>query len=117
MRRLSRHIGATVFSAITVALLVVVGVDAIAAIIDEAGAVQRNYYFSDALIYVATKLPSTIYEYIPFSSLIGCLFGLGVLATNSEVIVMRASGVSLLRIVYFVIKPVLLFVLISTAVG
>ena len=39
MRRLSRHIGATVFSAITVALLVVVGVDAIAAIIDEAGAV------------------------------------------------------------------------------
>ena len=117
MRRLSRHIGATVFSAITVALLVVVGVDAIAAIIDEAGAVQRNYYFSDALIYVATKLPSTINEYIPFSSLIGCLFGLGVLATNSEVIVMRASGVSLLRIVYFVIKPVLLFVLISTAVG
>ncbi len=117
MRRLSRHIGATVFSAITVALLVVVGVDAISAIIDEAGAVQRNYYFSDALIYVATKLPSTIYEYIPFASLIGCLFGLGMLATNSEVIVMRASGVSLLRIVFFVIRPVLLFVLLAAAIG
>jgi len=117
MRRLSRHVGTTVFAAITVALFVVVGVDAIAAIIDEAGDVQRNYHFSDALIYVATKLPSTIYEYIPFSSLIGCLFGLGMLATNSEVIVMRASGVSLLRIVYFVLKPVMLFVIISTAVG
>ena len=117
MRRLSRHVGTTVFAAITVALLVVVGVDAIAAIIDEAGDVQRNYHFSDALIYVATKLPSTVYEYIPFSALIGCLFGLGLLATNSEVIVMRASGVSLLRIVYFVLKPVMLFVIISTAVG
>ena len=117
MRRLSRYVGTTVFAAITVALLLVVGVDAIAAIIDEAGDVQRNYHFSDALIYVATKLPSTIYEYIPFSSLIGCLFGLGLLATNSEVIVMRASGVSLLRIVYFVLKPVMLFVIISTAVG
>ena len=117
MRRLSRHVGTTDFAAITVALFVVVGVDAIAAIIDEAGDIQRNYRFSDALIYVATKLPSTIYEYIPFSSLIGCLFGLGMLATNSEVIVMRASGVSLLRIVYFVLKPVMLFVIISTAVG
>ena len=117
MRRLSRHIGITVFSSIAVALVVVVGLDAVAAIIDEAGAVKGNYHFFDTLIYVATKLPSTVYEYIPFSSLIGCLLGLGLLATNSEVIVMRASGVSLLRIVYFVIKPVLLFVLISTAVG
>lgn len=117
MRRLSRHVGVTVFSAIALALVVVVGLDALAAIIDEAGAVKRNYHFSDALIYVATKLPSTVYEYIPFSSLIGCLLGLGLLANNSEVIVMRASGVSLLRIVYFVVKPVLLFVLISTAVG
>jgi lipopolysaccharide export system permease protein len=39
------------------------------------------------------------------------------LATNSEVIVMRASGVSLLRIVFFVIRPVLLFVLLAAAIG
>ena len=117
MRRLSRLVGTTIFFSITVALLILVGLDVVAAIIDEAGAVKNNYYFSDALIYVGTTLPSTIYEYIPFSSLIGCLFGLGLLASSSEVIVMRASGVSLLRIVYFVIKPVLLFVLLAAAIG
>mgnify|MGYP001085426040 CR=1 FL=1 len=117
MRRLSRHVGINILVAIAMALLVLVGLDVIAAIIDEAGATRNNYHFSDALIYVGTKLPSTIYEYIPFASLIGCLFGLGILATNSEVIVMRASGVSLLRIVFFVIRPVLLFVLLAAAIG
>lgn len=117
MRRLSRHVGSNIFFAIAMALLVLVGLDVLAAIIDEAGDTRHNYHFGDALIYVGTKLPSTIYEYIPFASLIGCLFGLGMLATNSEVIVMRASGVSLLRIVFFVIRPVLLFVLLAAAIG
>ena len=54
---------------------------------------------------------------MPFASLIGCLIGLGLLAANSEVIVMRAAGVSPMRIVGFVIKPVLLFILLSMAIG
>jgi lipopolysaccharide export system permease protein len=66
---------------------------------------------------VATKLPSTIYEYIPLASLIGCLVGLGMLATNSEVVVMRASGISLIRIVFMVFKPVVIFVLIAALIG
>ena len=77
----------------------------------------KNYQFDDVLVFVLTKLPSTIYEYIPFSALIGCLYGLGLLAGNSEVTVMRASGVSLLRIVYFVMKPVFFFIIIAVLIG
>jgi lipopolysaccharide export system permease protein len=44
--------------------------------------------------------------------LIGCLMGLGVLASQSELTVMRASGVSVLRIVWMVIRPVLVLVLV-----
>ena len=117
MRRLSRHIGSTVFSSVLVALSVIVGLDVVAEIIDQTRAIQRNYHFLDTLIYVFTKLPSTVYEYIPLSSLIGCLYGLGLLAGNSEVTVMRASGVSLVRIVYFVMKPVLVFIILSAAIG
>jgi len=117
MRRLSSHIGLTVLSAIGVSLVAVVGLDVVAGIIDEIGDIKRNYQFVDVLIYVATKLPSTIYEYVPLSSLIGCLVGLGLLANNSEVVVMRASGVSLLRIVYLVFKPVMMFVVIALLIG
>jgi len=116
-KRLSKHVGLTVFSAISIALIAVVGLDVVAGIIDQIGDIKRNYQFADVLIYVLTKLPSTIYEYIPLSSLIGCLVGLGMLATNSEVIVMRASGVSLLRIVYLVLKPVMVFILIAAVIG
>ena len=117
MSRLANHIGLTIFLAIAVSLIAIVGLDVIAAIIDQIGDIKRNYHFTDVLIYVSTKLPSTIYEYIPLSSLIGCLVGLGMLATNSEIIVMRASGISLLRIVYFVLRPVIIFVLLGTLIG
>jgi lipopolysaccharide export system permease protein len=117
LTRLSRYIGSTVFGSISITLLIVVGLDIISVLLDEVGAIQANYHFSDVLIYMVTKLPSAIYEFIPFATLIGCLFGLGVLANNSEVIVMRAAGVSLLQIVYFVIKPVLLFIVMSTIIG
>ena len=117
MRRLSWHVGVTVFGAIAVALVVLVGLDAVGAIIDESGDIRLNYLFVDVLIYVGTLLPSRIYEYIPFASLIGCLIGLGLLAGNSEVIVMRAAGVSPLRIVGFVLKPVLVFIVLAMTIG
>ena len=116
-RRLSRYIGINVFKAIMVALIAIIGLDVVAGIVDQMGDIKRNYRFIDVLVYVATKLPSTIYEYIPLASLIGCLVGLGMLATNSEVIVMRAAGISLIRIVYMVFKPVLVFVFIAALIG
>ena len=116
-KRLSGYIGVNVISAIAVALVAIVGLDVVAGIIDQMGDIKRNYQFVDVLIYTATKLPSTIYEYTPLASLIGCLVGLGMLATNSEVIVMRAAGVSQFRIVLLVFKPVLVFILIAALIG
>ena len=117
MRRLSRHVGSSVFYSIVLALLVIVGLDALTAVIDEVDAMRRNYGFSDLLIYVATTIPSRVYEYIPVACLIGCLFGLGQLANNSELIVMRTAGISTFRIVIFVLKPVLAFAFISLILG
>ena len=116
-KRLSRYIGINVFTAIMVSLIAIIGLDLVAGIVDQMGDIKRNYRFADVLIYVVTKLPSTIYEYIPLASLIGCLVGLGMLATNSEVVVMRASGISLIKIVLMVFKPVLVFVLIAALIG
>ena len=117
MRRLSWHVGSTIFGAIAVAMIVLVGLDAVGALIDETGDIRANYRFIDALIYVVTYLPSRMYEYTPFAALIGCLVGLGLLAGNSEIIVMRAAGVSPSRIVGFVLRPVMLVIAVVMAVG
>ncbi|MDG1694506.1 MAG: LPS export ABC transporter permease LptG [Porticoccaceae bacterium] len=116
-KTLSKYIGINVLSAIAVSLIAIVGLDVVAGIIDQMSDIRRNYQFVDVLIYTATKLPSTVYEYIPLASLIGCLVGLGMLATNSEVVVMRAAGVSLMRIVFLVFKPVVLFIFIAALIG
>lgn len=117
MKTLSRYVAKTVFFSIAAVLAVVVAFDVMAAIIDGVGDLGGNYAFFDVLVYVFTTLPGRIYQNIPFSALIGCLVGLGLLASNTELVVMRAAGVSLLRIVAFVLRPVILFIVLAGLLG
>lgn len=117
MRLLSRHIAGSVISAILLVLLVIVALDAIGAVYDGSGELRNNYTFIEMLKYVGLTLPARIYESIPIAALIGCLIGLGVLANNSELTVMRASGISVSRIVWCVLKPTLWLVLIGALMG
>jgi lipopolysaccharide export system permease protein len=56
-----------------------------------------NYTATQALLFVALNLPSYLFQLLPVAALIGSLLGLGNLARGSELIVMRASGVTTLR--------------------
>ncbi len=117
MRKIKSYIGRSVLASIFVVLLVITSLDAIAKLVDELGKVSGNYTMSEVLTYVLLSLPSSVYEYIPMSSLVGCLMGLGMLAATSELMVIRAAGVSLLNIIWAVMRPVLLFIAIGLLVG
>lgn len=117
MRQLSLHVGKTVFASILVVLLVVLAIDVIASVVDGLGEIRNQYRFTNVLLNTLLTLPGRIYSNIPFATLIGSLVGLGILAGNSELVVMRAAGVSLLRITGFVFKPVLLVILIGAVLG
>ncbi len=117
MKQLSRYVGTFVLGSIALVLMVVLGIDVIAALIDGLDEIRNDYRFRDVLYDIGLTLPSRIYRNIPFASLIGCLLGLGVLAGNSELVVMRAAGVSLLRISGFVARPVILVIIIGTVLG
>lgn len=117
MRLLSSYIMRSVLGAIALTLLVIVMIDVIGAINDGTGDIAKDYTFQELLIYVTLTLPARIYEYIPISSLIGCLIGLGVLANNSELVVMRAAGISVLKIVWLVLRPALILVFIGALLG
>lgn len=117
MRRVENYVGKAVFSAIVIVLLVLLGLDALSALIDESEDVSASYTFLHVLQYVGLTIPSRFYEYVPFAGLIGCLLGLGQLASSSELVVMRASGVSTGRLVWATMQPVLLLVVASAVVG
>src|SRR5512139_863332 len=56
-----------------------------------------NYSATQALLFVALNVPSYLFQLLPIAALIGALLGLGNLARGSELVVMRASGVTTLR--------------------
>ncbi|KZX60355.1 LPS export ABC transporter permease LptG [Halioglobus sp. HI00S01] len=117
MRQLDRYIGKTVLMSILLVLVVIVGLDGIAAFIDESEDVSETYTFGKVALYVLLTLPGSCYEFIPFAALIGCMLGLGQLATSSELVVMRAAGVSIGRLTWLALKPALVIALVGFVLG
>lgn len=117
MRILDRHISKTVFLAMLVVLGLVVAVDLIFSFADSLGDTNERYRASHALVYVLLGSPTTIYEMLPFAALGGALIGLGLLASNNELVVMRAAGVNTRRIIWAVMKPTLAVMLVSLVLG
>ena len=117
MRKLDRYIGSHVLLAILTVLGIIVGLALLFAFIDELGDVKGSYNTLNAAVYVLLTTPSRVYEMLPMAALIGCLIGLGTLASSSELTIMRAAGVSLGRIVLAVMKPMLLLMLIGVLIG
>ncbi len=83
-------------------LLVVMVLLAIGSFIEFVGQLddlgEGSYDMLAALQYAALKMPQLATSLLPASILIGALLGLGALASSSELIVMRAAGVSSARL-------------------
>jgi lipopolysaccharide export system permease protein len=106
-----------VLKSILLVLVIIVGLDALTAVIDEAEDISDTYTFGQVGLYIALTLPGRLYEFIPFAALIGCLIGLGQLASTSEIVVMRAAGVSVGRLVWTAMKPALLIAALGFVIG
>lgn len=117
MRYIKAYIAKAVWNAILVVLLVIVSLDAIASLVDELGDMRSGYNFAEVLYYVLLGIPANVYEYLPLSALVGCLVGLGTLANSSELVVMRAAGISVNQIVWAVFRPVFGFIILGALLG
>ncbi|KQN44018.1 LPS export ABC transporter permease LptG [Pseudomonas sp. Leaf48] len=117
MVKLDRYIGSSVFMAILAVLGIILGLATLFAFIDEMSEVSDSYTLVDVLSYVMLTAPRRLYDMLPMAALIGCLIGLGSLASNSELTIMRAAGVSIGRIVWAVMKPMLVLMLVGVLVG
>ncbi|WP_297833835.1 LPS export ABC transporter permease LptG [Pseudomonas sp.] len=117
MVKLDRYIGKSVLVAILGVLGVILGLASLFAFIDEMGDISETYTLLNAGSFVLLTAPRRVYEMLPMAALIGCLVGLGSLASSSELTIMRAAGVSIGRIVWAVMKPMLLLMIAGVLVG
>jgi lipopolysaccharide export system permease protein len=76
-----------------------------------------SYSAGDALLFTFLNLPQTAFELLPIGAMIGALMGLGNLAAGSELVITRASGVSVWRIAWPVSLAGLTLAIIMFGIG
>ena len=118
MKTLRRYIGRELLWAILLIFVALVMLFAFFDLIHELGDVGRGgYTLSSALIFVALQLPSRAYELFPVAALIGTLFALSQLVSNSEYTVMRASGASLAQVTWALLRVGIPLALVTFLAG
>lgn len=118
MQLIDRHIGSSVLTSTVLVFLVLLSLFVFIKFVDVLGDVGRaNFGLYDAVRYVLLILPRQGYELFPTAALIGTILGLSSLAADSELIAMRAAGISIGRIAAAVLKVGLIFVLVALAMG
>lgn len=84
---------------------------------DEMEEVGDGYTFADALVVTSLSLVRYTYLIFPIATLIGSLLGLGSLASHSELVAMRATGMSIGRILFAAMKAGTLLALLAVIMG
>ena len=108
VKHLDRYLLETLLWSIVGVLCVLVILDGLSDLIEGLGDLSDNYSFSDLLIYITLTLPRRVEELVPYATLIGALFGLGRLASSSELTIIRSAGVSMPGLAWMAVKPALL---------
>lgn len=118
MKIIQRYFIANLVWTTFLSLAVLVGIFAFLSLIDQLeDSGQGNYGTYQAVIYVILTLPRLAYEIIPIAAMIGGMTSLALLARNSELDVIRLSGVSEYSLAVLMGKSALVIVLFSIFVG
>lgn len=101
MNILDRYLYRTVLLYTLMAMAVLLALGALVTFISQQGDIGvGGYNAADAFLFTLLNMPQQAFELLPIGTLIGALMGLGQLASGSELVVTRASGVSVWRIAW-----------------
>ncbi len=118
MRILDRYIGKSVISGVFSVLFVFLILNALVGFAGQSHVIgQADYTMWHALSYVLLRMPQQIYELFPMIVLLGTMLGLGGLANSSELIVIRAAGVSMWQFIISISKTAFLIIVLAIFIG
>lgn len=118
MRILDRYIAKTVLSAIGLVTLMLAGLQVFILFVNQLEDLGKlEYGMAQATVFVLLQMPYQVYLFFPMASLLGCLIGLGIMANHSELVVMRAAGMSIGQITGAVLKASIVVIILVTTLG
>ena len=87
-------------------------------VIDQIGDVGEGQYTAAKMLqYIAMQLPGRAYELMPLAVLVGGLIAMSQLAANSELTVMKTSGISTARLMAMLAQFGILFAALTLVLG
>ena len=113
LKVLSRYVKLNALLAIIAAVIGLWALQLVFSYLSELDSLDDGYTIGEAIKYIFYRSPYFLEQFIPTGALLGAVVSLGLLANNSELVVMRAAGISLYRIVGWVLQPAMIFVVLA----
>jgi len=117
MNLIERYLGKVLAGHVLMVIFVLLIILGFSEFMIQVGRSTEEYTLVKGLVYTLLKLPVFGYEIFPIAVLIGALLGLGGLANNAELTVLRVTGWSINRIFWGVMKSVFLLWIAVAIVG
>ncbi|MFQ5982667.1 MAG: LPS export ABC transporter permease LptG, partial [Woeseiaceae bacterium] len=114
---LSAYLMRTILIGTALVLAVLLALTTLFVFIGELDNTMGDYGVPQALLFSIVRLPQFSFEMLPLATLIGALLGLGGLAGNSELVVMRSAGLSVGRLAGMVAMTGIVLMVVAALVG
>tara|TARA_B110000459_G_C16538142_1_gene460595 strand:+ start:123 stop:1205 length:1083 start_codon:yes stop_codon:yes gene_type:complete len=112
------YITKTLLTYSLVVLLVWLGIYSFFNFLAELGDIgKKNYTIFKALQYILFQMPQVAYNQASPIILLGCVLGMGHLATTNQLLIFRISGISIMKITWLTVKNALFFVFVLIIIG
>ena len=118
MKIRDRYIAKTLLTYTIIVLVVWVSIYSFFNFLAELNSVgEAEYTILSAFTYIVLQLPEVAYRQASPIILLGCILGMGHLATTGQLLIFRVSGASILKITLLTLKNTLIFVLFLIFIG
>jgi lipopolysaccharide export system permease protein len=115
---LDLYVGRTLLGTTFITLFVLIGLTSLISFVDQLRRVgQGDYDMVVAGLYVMMSIPREVEQFFPMATLIGGLVGMGILASNSELVIMQSAGQSRWNIIASAMKSAIIMVMFVMAIG
>jgi lipopolysaccharide export system permease protein len=117
MNILSGYLMRTILASTSLVLIVLLSLGTLFGFIAELDNQMGDYGIAQALLFTILGIPQLAFEMLPMATLIGALLGLGGLASNSELVVMRSAGLSVGRLSVMVAATGVVLMVFTALIG
>jgi len=118
MKIRDRYIAKTLLTYTIIVLVVWISIYSFFNFLAELNSVgEGGYTILSAFNYTILQLPEVVYNQASPIILLGCILGMGHLATTGQLLIFRVSGASILKITLLTLKSCLIFIIFFISIG